>query len=408
MKYKNLFLLAGIFIFNYINAQPGSSNWREALFFAPYVTGSHPAYDLFPNRQFIFDTKVIVRSSMEDNTTVDICMWLNTREGYMGILPPGRNGSGPVVEINPESPDFIFIVLGINGTAYRYYNSIGKNNILEKWVSTANTEMFVYEFPASFSSSTLQNSGEPRSYYDGQVTGVNAYMYVGSTTKLFLYGNRYPDRLHATRYFGNFGVGYLQTTEGTYLIFERQEFERFYKMKSIDPGAATFDARSYQVIENKYFTERTYDLEKERLKIIKDEARLNSGNCISERTNYLDWRKRKWMQQKGNLILIISGNLFQSREAQQAMLGSMDPLLIIQESIHKTRVSLCNNQATLSRIPTDGTAARKIPCLQNTIIELQNQEAALRAIDERFASSPGQAFAEKSKYYMQHLPRGCD
>ena len=181
MKYKNLFLLAGIFIFNYINAQPGSSNWRDALFMAPYVTGGHPASDLLSNQTFRFDTKVIVRSSMEDNTTVDICMWLNTREGYMGILPAGRNGSGPVEEINPESPDFIFIVLGINGTAYRYYNSIGKNNILEKWVSTANTDLFVYEFPGSIGAdferaadAVLALAGRARSMIDDDLRDLAA------------------------------------------------------------------------------------------------------------------------------------------------------------------------------------------------------------------------------------------
>lgn len=408
MKFKNFILPVILVLSISINAQPGTPGWRSSMLNVPYLSRSTPSPDLLINQRFHFDKKMVVKLELSAGQISHLCIWLNTTDGYMGILPITTGGSSPIVDILPELSDFVFSIIGMNGNVYRYYNAEGKRGSIEKWVSSFNTESYKFEYTYPVVSSVLRNKNQPGNYFNGQVTGAKAYMFDGGTAKLFLYGNSYPQNIHVQKIFGNFGVGYLRATEGTYLIFETQNFETSFKIKSIETNFASFTPSDYKLVEDVYFQKRSAEFEKEEEKIARDEAKINSGDCITERTHELNWRKQLIRQQKTNLLLGTTGNLYQDKEAQKAVFAQMDPLITVQSSIYTAKISLCNTRASLSRYPGDASLNRTIACLQTAIVNLEQVEARLHAIDLQYANDISRAYLEKSAYYLRNRQIGCE
>lgn len=414
-QYIKYYLIAAVLFLqsiNIIHAQPprrdtvGWGSWRRAVLQAPVVTGQTEAITIMPiTQRLCFDKQVNLKLTIPGHV-VEQCMYINTTDGYMGYLPPSTSG-GILIDILPEIPDFLFYVIGLKGNVYSYKNMDGGNGIIEHWVTTGNTQTHKYVMPLSATSAPLIRKAETRNYCEGKLNA-RAYKYDGGTATWYVYGERYPERLHGVRFLGNFGVGYLKTEEGLYLVLEMEDGPNQYRISSIETVYTCFDPAQFKIMEDEFVRKRRLELQKEREKIARDEARANTGNCTSQKMAVINFRKEQLRIQEENLVVSQQGNTYEEGPSQQAVLGMMDPLVMVQASILTTQVTICNLDVSLQRSPSSNSLQEKISCNRSLLSQLIQLEGQLKAIDIRFAGNGGQAFAEKSKYYSQHQPGGCN
>src|SRR5262249_52951225 len=141
------------------------------------------------------DLKMTVGGRMLEQT-----IYLNSEKGLTGILPPSRGG-GPVTDILPDLEHFSFTVMSMKGNIYTYKNSKSKDG-MEHWVSTGNTQTFLYQSPERQSAGAggaLARKSANRSYCGGQIMA-QAYKFDGGTSTWYMYGSRFPAELHPVKY----------------------------------------------------------------------------------------------------------------------------------------------------------------------------------------------------------------
>src|SRR5262249_27992341 len=202
--------------------------------------------------------------------------YLDVDKGLTGILPPTL-GAG--ADILPELEHFSFTVMSMKGNIYQYKNSKGKDGI-EHWVSTNNTQTYLYQSPerqGAGASGALMRKAVNRSYCGGRITA-QAYKYDGGTTTWYMYGSRFPAELHAVKYLGAFGVGYLFCQEGLYLVMELEFPNSFVRISDIYNMHACFNPSEFQLLEERFAQKQQEEILHEQQKN-DEEAGRATGAC---------------------------------------------------------------------------------------------------------------------------------
>jgi hypothetical protein len=375
--------------------------WRSAIKSAPVLTGQSQPQIIVPQGQPLcfpteFDLKISIPGKIMEQ-----CMFINASTGVIGFLPPNTNGL--VNMLFPELPDFSFFVMGLKGNVYHYSTRKGKNNTIERWVSTGNSETHQYQMTGNNFTGTvdLQRKNETAVYCNGNLTAM-AYRFPNDPGMTwYLYGDRFPEKLHPRKFLGNFGVGYLQTDEGLYIATEFRSSSYTCRVTDIQLTNTCLHTNQFRILEDKFMEKRTAELQRNKQKLERDAQRI-SGACASEQADLIRFRQEQQRKQEEALRQAKTGNAYQSPAVQRSMLSMMDPLTTVQESILSTRLSICNTQQSNS-----STREEKLNCLFNQLNILKELEVQMKALDLQYANEPGRAFAEKSKLFMQKKPVGC-
>lgn len=385
----------------------GFAAWKRAVMKAPVLTGETEARIIVPHEQPLcfnteFDLKLTVGSKI-----VEQAMFINSSIGITGYLPPSDGGL--VNMLFPELVDFSFFIIGLKGNVYHYYNSKGKDNRIEHWVSTGNTDVHQYQqMGTDFTAAvTLDRKNVTGPYCQGTITAM-AYRFTSNPGMTwYVYGDRFPVKLHPKKFLGNFGIGYLQCTEGLYLVTEIQSPGYSCKVSDIQNTYTCLFTTVFNIKEDAFIASRTTELQKEKDRLERQAGRI-SGDCAAEQTNLLSFRQEQQRKQEANLAHLKDGNVHQDIAVQRRMLSMMDPLTMVQESILTTRLGICQALKSAQRGgPGAAAAQEKANCLSGLLGQLQQLETQMQALNTQYATEPGRAYAEKSKLYAQRRPRGC-
>lgn len=380
----------------------GFPAWKRAIMQAPVLTGASAPRIIVPHEPALcFKTEFDLKLSAGSRLT-EQCMLVHGGTGVVGLLPPSRSGIQNKIE--PEKVDFSFFVTSLKGNAYRYFNNKGKNSTIDHWVSTGNTEQHQYQqMGADFSRSVdLSRKNVTAAFCNGSITAMSYRVADNPDMTWFLYGDRFPEKLHPQKFLGNFGVGYLYCTEGLYLVMEFRTPGYTAHVSEMQSVNTCLNTGVFKELEVDFANKRTEALQKEKQKL---DRRTPSGECAMEETNLLNFRKAKNQEQQLAVQQSRNGNTYQNTNAQKSMLSMMDPLAMVQENILTTELSLCKANKANER--GQRSAAVRVGCLSSQLGSLRALEAHLKQLDQQYEADPGKAYAEKSKYYLQHLPRGC-
>jgi hypothetical protein len=257
--------------------------------------------------------------------------------------------------------------------------------------------------------SALSRKPENRSYCDGRITA-QAYKYDGGTTTWYLYGDRFPPQLHPVKYLGAYGVGYMLTQEGMYLVMELNFGNTYVRIGDMQLVHNCFNPSDFKSMEDNFVVKRTEEIRHEQQKASDEEAHI-SGDCASEKQAVVDFKKELNRKHEDLLRRSQHGNVYQDTVAQRAMLSMNDPLDAVRQGILSNRVGICGAEHDMAKYPSHMPEDQaRIQCLQDQIRKLQDAEARMMAFDNQYASQPQRANAEKSKIYweiMKTAPR-CD
>jgi hypothetical protein len=385
--------------------------WYDGLLRAPVVEGLSQEIIILPNRQpFCYDKQIKVKMQAAGRVA-EQCLYLNTTEGHVGYCLPSVTG-GNICDIKPETKEFVFFIIGMKGNVYKY-NNTEKNGTIHHWVSTGNSQTYQYQMAAgSGDSAVLHKKSETRMYCNDKIKA-KAYKFDGSNMVWWLFGKNFPEKLLWKKYMGNFGVGYLQTDAGLYMILEMEDGTgNNYKITSAETVNTCFDPTAFQVMEDEMYRKRREALDKEQQKIERDEAAAQRSNeCVSEKMEQISYRKELLRKQNQNLEQSQVGNAYQDVSTQNAMQGMMDPGIMIRQSIFDTKINICKTQKRMDETTNTSSKAKyqeKLSCLQQQLGSMQATSAQMDALDIQYADNPGMRQMEKSKLMMRNMPRGCN
>ena len=183
-----------------------NQEYYNGILQASVVTGQTSAQTITPTGQKLcFDKRIKIKSLISSGP-VEQCMYINTTEGYIGILPPQRGTGGDLCDIKTDDPRFTFFVLGLKGNAYTFRNT-KKANSIEHWVSTGNTQTHQVNMAGPGGVYTIHKKTERRGYCGDKIK-TWAYKYDNPSSPVyFLFGKTFPDEIVVSnnKFIGNFG-----------------------------------------------------------------------------------------------------------------------------------------------------------------------------------------------------------
>lgn len=374
--------------------------WRAAVRRAPVLTGHSAPRIIVPHEPSLcfnmeFDLKIAMPGKMAEQ-----CMFVNNSTGVIGLLPAREDGL--VNMLFPELADFSFDVMNMTGNMYRYHTNKGKNNAIERWVTTGFSDRNPYLQAAAMfdGSADLQRKGVTQNYCDGRMTAMAYRFSTHPGMTWYLYGDRYPEKLHPRKFLGIMGVGYLKTDEGLYIVTEFRSEGYSCHVSNIEATNTCLQTETFVPREEEYSRQANINIQKEKEKL--DRAGLG-GTCAGERAMLIDFKKEQQRKRELALAQAREGNIYQQNSnAQRNMAGMMDPLTVVQEDILAAKLEICKAENS-----TSARTRERIGCLNSQLSALMRIETELRALDAANANQPGRAFAEKSKHYLHNKPRGC-
>ncbi len=420
MKDVVLGVICLVLIASFINAQDPPrrdtawGDWPNQEYYngilqAPVVTGQSSAQIITPTGQKLcFDKRIKIKSLLSSGP-VEQCMYLNTKEGYAGILSPSGTG-GDLCAIKTDDEKFIFFVIGLKGNAYTFKNT-KKNGRIEHIVSTGNTQVHQLSMPSN-TIQTIHKKTERRGYCGDKIkTWAYKHDNPGSPV-YFLFGKVFPDEINisTSKFIGNSGVGYQFTDKGLFIIMEMESSSFGCKITELEEVNICFDPSPFKIAEDEIYTRSLTSLQRERDKIAADEAKIGN-DCVSQKMAVINFRKEQLRVQGARLNTSQSGNTYQNLPAQQAMGHMIDHAAITKQTILENEVKICQAEQRAAQSSNEASRLKyqqRISCLQSQNGQLQNLEIQLKALDIQYATEPGKAFAEKAKLFMRNLPRACN
>lgn len=384
--------------------------FQTAILRASVVTGGSPSITIVPNRgPLCFDKQIKIKAT-KGSQVFEQCLYINTHDGYIGYLPPHTTATGAMCDIKPQEKDFMFFIIGLKGNIYNYKTVEGKGGTLDHWVTTGNTQTHEYNMNAAVASAMLAKKTETKLYCNDKIRAW-AYKIDGNPQVYFMFGKNFPPSLsiNSNKYLGNFGIGYQDTDKGLYIIMEKQTPGFITKITDINEVNTCFDPSPFRLQEDQFFVKRTEEMQTERVKIDRDEAKIRSDDeCASHQRNIIVFRRNLLRIQEEGLRTIPLGNIYQNQNVQKAYRNMMDPLFMIQGDILNTQLSICNTEVSLRRQPSSNTMVDKLACLQGQLVRLHTAEAEMSALDARYATNPTKAMGEKSRLYLQLMRTSCN
>lgn len=386
-----------------------NQEYYNGILQAPVITSQSLAQTISPTGQKLcFDKRVKIKSLLSSGP-VEQCMYLNTQDGYVGILSPSTTG-GDLCDIKTEDEKFIFFVTGLKGNAYTFKNT-KKNGRIEHLVSTGNTQVHQLSMPSNIVQA-IHKKTERRGYCGDKIK-TWAYKHDNPSSPVyFLFGKTFPDEINisSSKFIGNSGVGYQFTDKGLFIIMEMESSSFGCKITELEEVNICFDPAPFRIAEDEIYTKSLTSLQRESQKIAADEAKIGN-DCVSQKMAVINFRKEQLRVQGARLNTSQSGNTYQNLPAQQAMGQMIDHAAVTKQMLLENDVKVCEAERRAEQSSNEASRQKyqqRISCLRSQNGQLQNLEVQLKALDIQYATEPGKAFAEKAKLFMRSLPRSCN
>jgi len=416
-------ILAGVFILylitNLFAQEPGSDDSlgfgghrdpaiRE-LMDAPAVLPSSNIHNIVPNEQMCFDKIFQVKLTIGSRTAMQ-CMLLDTHNGIVGYTVPVREGEALDCVIKFNDPKFEFFIISMKGNIYHYENRI-EHQAIARYVSHGNTQNNQYMGQnGSGPELVLHKGAVTRSYCDGKIQAT-AYRLPNNPATWFLFGANAPDSLIWKKYMGNFGIGYLYTDNGLYMIMEVQRSSTDAKLVYAEHAISCFDPSAYVLMEENFQQSMREDLDHQQRSLDREEQNIrNSNQCVAEKTALLNFKRAQIERQNRNLSNMNHGNIYQDSTTQNAYDGLMDPKMMLEQQQLETALKLCSAQRALTESQSQATRTEnqsRVICIQewNDKIALALQE--MRRAEQEYQNDPKERKLRKAQIYFQLKPPPC-
>lgn len=381
-------------------SQPGSpSGDRRLSLDVPFLSSGSPGRN--PSGTISrFDKRILITSSGGSYT----CLYLNTRNGDRAVSID-RDGAGCRDQPPINDEKFNLMLFTPSGEVLSFYNR-KKNGRIERYVTSGGTELV----PVNYLPDTglLERRGEAVDFFRRDYTAHPYRVNTSGAPKVYLVGERAPERLTVQKSLGYNGIGYLKTDKGIFMSFRIEKGEIFFNVQSWENVEVTFDKAPFRLVEAELSTEFSEYYDREMRKL---EAKRFSGSCSEYEQGLNELRKQELRRQREPVGRTKSGNVYQSPTALSGYSDLVDPSFQLESFDMDTQVKICKAEATLTRSGGEQTRARlaeKIRCLNNLRLDIARVKTEMDALDQRYRDNPERGLAEKQRLFGTLTGRACN
>lgn len=385
--------------------------WRDRIVDADVLEGQSTMTHIVPRQRLCFD-KVIKIKQVTSRGPAESCLFINTTTGLIAHSPVKRGAVG-VCDIKPETEDFSLFVMALTGNTYHYFNQEKKNTI-EHHIVTMNSQQYTYTFAGGAGNATLKKKTERRSYCEDKAKAW-AYRVDGRPEIWYLYGKQFPDEVLMTpkKFLGNYGVGYIFSDKGLFLIMQLESPAIDTKILEIRDENVCFVPTGFKVFEEEFVAKAQSSIQRKREKLDRELASVGSEPCASLKRESLQFEREALERREQNVNRSQQGHTGQDPRTQQALGNAVlnyDDAL--QQMIHETKYKICRQEQQIARQSGSQSssvqrAQQRLTCMQNSLSQQISMQSQFAAVDRQYAGQPGKIHAEKSKLLIR-VVAACD
>ena len=346
------------------------------------------------------------------------CFLLNTKIGITAALP-FETGATVDCDLEVNNKKFYVLVYGMKGNEYTYFNRLEKRKQtdpgeVKHYVRTGNTHKNPLE--EVLESKMLYKKNNTAEFCDGKY---KAFEYKSADEKdiLYLYGKEFPDEMRAYSYFGAYGLGYLKTDKGNYLVMQvthNRDNIRMMEFEDIEMAMDCFEPSAFAVYEEtKLRSEMAESDERSRRlsnELSKDIEAAESGKYACANKKAI-WTNEKLKQSEKVKAMQEAMKDNQTRMSNQndvvEFASNYDPIASVRMERLETEYKLCQlkNDIDNNRIGRTNLskAMEKANCWENRVNEYKKLEDEMEAIGNRNSSDKKKMIEEKMKYYKEEV-----
>jgi len=245
------------------------------------------------------------------------------------------------------------------------------------------------------------------------------YTTADGKSTLYLWGKNYPDEMNAYAYLGAFGLGYLKTNKGDFIIFKyvhgATEFS-LTNMEDFSSSNACFDPTVFKVFEDTKINNLIAESEQSNQRLEREVARQQdraantNSPCAALKLEVLEYKKQEAEKKERLLKQMKNQNKPYSDPATVNALAKEYSFI---EGIKMERRQLEYDLCVLKTDVEKGRykpgsesyekAVQKIACWERKIAEYKTFEEDIKAIDERNRNDVPKASKEKGEYYRDKI-----
>jgi hypothetical protein len=370
-----------------------------------------------PNQKVCFDKRIQFKARY-GGREVTGCFLVNTKIGITAALPP-ETGASVDCELKVNNKKFFLFVFGMKGNEYTYFNRLEKRRQTEAgevkhYVRTGNTHKNPME--DVLDNKMLYKKNGIAEFCNGKY---KAFEYKSADEKdvLYLYGKVFPDELKAYSYLGAYGLGFMKTDKGNYLIMQATHIRdqiRMMEFEDIGESMDCFDPSVFQVYEETKVVEELAATEERRRtlsnQLAKDVEAAESGKyaCATKKALWTDEKLKQTEKAKEMQEKVRDNTARFSRENDMVEFASnYDPIASVRMERLETEYKLCQlkNDIDNNRIANNnlGKAIEKANCWETRVSEYKKLEEGMDAIANTYRGDKKKMIEEKMKYYKDEV-----
>lgn len=396
-----------------------STAQEKKLYESDVLKGTTTAKTVAPTEKVCFDKRfTFVNKTGARN--FEGCFLVNTKVGITGAPSISTTGT-PDCDLNIHEKKFLFMVFGMKGNEYTYFNRLEKKKQadegeLKHYVRTGNT----HKNPMAnvLEAKMLYNKQRSQEFCDGKY---KAWEYRSADEKdiLYLYGKEYPGDMTAYSYLGNYGLGYLKTNKGNYFILKNTHGQTSFTITGIvdmETAMECFDPSVFDVYEETALVKNLEETEKKEQeldrKLAEQEAKMLNSNtpCGIKKYELLQYKKQEEQKKKALLEKMKDQTLVYSNQAtSEAIAKEYSYIEGIKMERRQTEYDLCVLKTDLEKgrfksgSENYSKAVEKVSCWEQRVTEYKKFEDDMKAIDERNRNDVNKAIREKGEYYKNNV-----
>lgn len=375
------------------------------------------AEEIEPNEKVCFDKRIQFKARYGARE-VRGCFLVNTKIGITAALP-FETGASVDCELEVDTKKFYLVVFGMKGNEYTYFNRSEKRKQsepeeLKHYVRTGNTHKSFLE--EVLESKLLYKKNGTAEFCEGKY---KAFEYKSADEKdvLYLYGKDFPDQLTAYSYLGAYGLGFLKTDKGNFLVMQvthnRDEI-RMMEFENVEESPECFEPSMFAVFEETKLPEEMSQTDERRRhlgnQLDKDVRAAESGRyaCANKKALWTNEKLKQAEKVKAMQETMKDNRTRMSNENDIVEFGSQyDPIASVRMERLETEYKLCQlkNDIDNNRIPRSNLskAMDKANCWENRVNEYQRLENEMEAIENRNSSDKRKMIEEKLRYYKEEV-----
>lgn len=398
-----------------------SQKKEEKQIFEPEVLKkAEAAKKLEPTEKICFDQRFHFISK-SGGRSYEGCFWVDTRGGITASKTFDLNGRDPNCSFDIRQKRFHLLVHGMKGNEYIYYNRMEKvratgQEELRHYVQTGNTHRNPLE--RVLENKILFKKMNAQEFIDNKYKALEYTTADGKST-LYLWGKNYPDEMNAYAYLGAFGLGYLKTNKGDFIIFKyvhgATEFS-LTNMEDFSSSNSCFDPTVFKVFEDTKINNLIAESEQSNQRLEREVARQQdraantNSPCAALKLEVLEYKKQEAEKKERLLKQMKNQNKPYSDPATvNALAKEYSFIEGIKMERRQLEYDLCVLKTDVEKgrykpgSESYAKAVQKIACWERKIAEYKTFEEDIKAIDERNRNDVPKASKEKGEYYRDKI-----